>query len=102
MDVNAFALIAIMAVLVSACIIAFLSYLNAMRRAGSESRRRLVARAAFVTWAALAVLTPIIFLSALDIVPRWICGIAIIAACIISVFAARHARRSTLRMQNFS
>lgn len=102
MELNAFGLIAIMAVLVAACVFAFLGYLKSMRRAGSESRRRLIARAAFVTWAALAILTPIIMLSALGAVPRWICGVAIIAACVISVFAARHARRSTLRMENFS
>lgn len=99
---NAFGLIAIMAVLVSACVIVFFGYLNAMRRAGSESRRRLIARASVVTWAALAILTPIILLSALDTVPRWICGVAIIVACVVSVLAARHARRSTMRMQSFS
>jgi uncharacterized membrane-anchored protein len=102
MDINAFGLIAIMAVMVSACFLAFLGYLKAMRRAGSESRRRLIARAAIATWASLAVLTPIIMLSALEILPRWICGVAIVIACVISIFAARHARRSTMRMHSFS
>jgi hypothetical protein len=41
-------------------------------------------------------------LSALEILPRWICGVAIVIACVISIFAARHARRSTMRMQSFS
>lgn len=102
MDIDAIGVIAIMAVMVSACFLAFLSYLRAIRRAGSESRRRLIARAAIVTWASLAVVTPIILLSALDIVPRWICAVAIVAACLASFFAARHARRSTMRMQSFS
>lgn len=102
MDINAFGVIAIMAVMVSACFLAFLGYLRAMRRAGSESRRRLIARAAIVTWASLAFVTPTILLSALGIVPRWVCAVAIIAACVASIFAARHARRSTMRMQSFS
>jgi len=102
MDISALGLVAITVVVVSGCILAFLGYLTALRRAGSESRRRLIARAAIVTWASLAVLTPIIMLSALGILPRWVCGIAIIIACVISIFAARHARRSTMRVQSFS
>jgi len=101
MDANALTLIAIMVVLVAACLFMFLGYLNAMRRAGSESRRRLVARAAFVTWVALAVLTPAIMLSALGVVPRWVCGVGIVIACVIGAMASRHARRSTMRTQSF-
>ena len=102
MDYSAFGILAISAVLVSACVIVFLSYLNALRRSGSESRRRLIARAAFITWGALAILTPLILLSALDVLPRWVCAISVIAACIISVLAVRHARRSTMRTNSLT
>jgi hypothetical protein len=102
MDTNALILFAVMAVLVAACIIMFLSFYNSMRRAGSESRRRLIARAAVVTWLALAVLTPAILLSALGIVPTWVCGVGVVVASLISVLAARYARRSTLRSQSLS
>jgi hypothetical protein len=98
-DTDMITLLAIMAVLVAACVALFIGYLRAMRRAASESRRRLIARAALVTWATLAVLTPAIMLSALGILPRWIPGIGLLIACVVGVMSARYARRSTMRSQ---
>lgn len=100
MDASTFSFVAIAAVLSAACVLAFLGYLNAMRRAGSESRRRLIARSAIITWAVLALLVPAMMLSALGVLPRWICGIAIVVASVIGLLAARYARRSTMRMHS--
>jgi CDP-diglyceride synthetase len=97
MDSSALELLAIMVVLVATCIAIFLGFYNAMRRVGSEGRRRHIARCALMNWTAMVVLTPALVLSALDVLPRWVCGAAIIAACVVSVLAARYARRSTLR-----
>jgi Kef-type K+ transport system membrane component KefB len=97
MDQNAIALFAIMGALVVACIVIFLSFYGAMRRAGAESRRRLIARSAFMNWAAMAVVAPVLALSALGVLPRWLCAAVIVVACIVSVLSARYARRSTMR-----
>ncbi len=99
MDPSAMGLLAIMVVLVAACIAIFLGFFNAMRHAGSETRRRHIARCALMNWTAMVVLTPTLVLSALDVLPRWVCGVAIIAACLVALLAARYARRSTLRTQ---
>jgi len=99
MDPSALGLLAIMVVLVATCIVIFLGFYTAMRRAGSEGRRRHIARCALMNWTAMVVLTPALVLSALDVLPRWVCGAVIIAACLVAVMAARYARRSTLRTQ---
>jgi amino acid transporter len=101
-DTDMIILLVIMAVLVAACIAVFAGYLRAMRRASSESRRRLIARSAIITWATLAILTPAIMLSALGVLPRWVPGIGLIIATVVGVLSARHARRSTMRSQSLS
>ena len=101
MDPNALSLLTIMVVLVAACIAVYLGFYNAMRRAGAESRRRLIARCAVLNWAAMAALVPVMMLSALGALPRWVCANAIIIACVISVVAARSVRRSTMRTHGF-
>jgi FlaA1/EpsC-like NDP-sugar epimerase len=100
MDRSALGLLVIMVVLVATCIAIFFGFYNAMQRAGSETRRRHIARCALMNWTAMVVLAPALVLSALDVLPRWVCGAAIIAAFAIAVLAARYARRSTLRTQD--
>jgi hypothetical protein len=97
MDVHTIILFAIMASLIAACAALFAGYLRAMRRAGSEGRRRLIARSAVITWVTMAILTPAIMLSALGVLPRWVPGIGLIIASVVGVLSARHARRSTMR-----
>jgi hypothetical protein len=91
-----------MAAMVVACIAMFVGYFRAMRRAGSEIRRRLIARAAVVNWTTLAILTQAILLAALGVLPNWVPGACLAAACIVGVLAARHARRSTLRSHSLA
>jgi hypothetical protein len=101
-DSDMIALLAIMAVLVLACVAVFLGYLKALRRAGSESRRRLIARSALITWVTLAILTPAIMLSALGVLPRWVPGVGLLVACGVGLYSALHARRSTMRSQSLT
>jgi cellobiose-specific phosphotransferase system component IIC len=101
MDASTITLIAITVTLVAACVAMFAGYLRAMRRAGSESRRRLIARSAIITWATLAILTPAIMLAGLGVLPNWVPGVGLIIACVVGVLSARHARRSTMRSHGF-
>ncbi|MEM9683340.1 MAG: hypothetical protein AAF942_08750 [Pseudomonadota bacterium] len=100
MDVNLLALLVIMLLMIGACVAVFLRFLGLLRHAGSESRRRLVARSAVVTWAGLALLTPAIMLAALDVLPRWIGGAALVFAFLVSLYAARHVRRTGLHTRS--
>jgi len=100
MDSSALGLLAIMVVLVATCIAIFLSFYTAMRRAGSEGRRRHIARCALMNWTAMVLLTPALILSALGVLPSWVCSMVIIAVCLVALVAARYARRSTMRTQS--
>jgi NADH:ubiquinone oxidoreductase subunit 2 (subunit N) len=102
MDQGLMILLGIMAAIVVACVAMFVGYLRAMRRAGSETRRRLIARAAIVNWTTLAILTQAILLAALGVLPHWVPGVCLAAGCIVSVLATRHARRSTLRSHSLA
>lgn len=99
-DTNALILLAITLLIAGGCIAVFLRFLGLLRHAGSESRRRLIARSAVVTWAGLAVLTPAIMLAALDVLPRWIGGAALALAFLIGFYAARHMRRTGLHARS--
>lgn len=99
MDSSTIWLFAIAAVLVAACIVIFLIFYNAMRRAGSEGRKRQVARCALLNWVAMGVLAPVLVLSALGVLAAWISAVAIIAACAVTLWAAHYVRRSTMRTQ---
>jgi hypothetical protein len=102
MDQGLMILLGIMAAMVVACVAMFVGFLRAMRRAGSETRRRLIARAAIVNWTTLAILTQAILLAALGVLPHWVPGACLAAGCIVGVLAARHARRSTLRSHSLA
>ena len=102
MDAGMMGVMAVPAAVVAGSIAMFVGFRNAVRRAGSESRRRLVARAAVVTWAAFAVLTFAIALSALDVLPHWVPAAGLAAAFGVSMLAARRARRSAMRRHGFA
>lgn len=102
MDVSALSLVGIMVVPAAACVALFVGSLKAMRRAGAESRRRWIARAAVVTWLALAILTPAVMLAALDVLPHWVFGAALAAAVVVGMLSSRLARRGTMRTQSFA
>lgn len=95
-------LIAIPATIVAGCVAMFVGFLKALRRAGSESRRRLVARSAVATWATFTVLTFALLLAALDILPHWVRGLGMAVAFAAGILSARRARRSTKRRHGFA
>lgn len=95
-------LIAIPATIVAGCVAMFVGFLKALRRAGSESRRRLVARSAVATWATFTVLTFALLLAALDILPHWVLGLGMAVAFAAGILSARRARRSTKRRHGFA
>ena len=101
MDVGMMSVVAVPAAVAAGCVAMYLGFRNALRRAGSESRRRLVARAAVGTWAAFAVLTFAIALSALDVLPHWVPAAGLAAAVAVSMTAARRARRCSVRRHGF-
>jgi hypothetical protein len=102
MDAGAMSVLAVPAAVVAGCIALYFGFRNALRRAGSESRRRLVARAAVVTWATFTVLTFAIALAALDALPRWVPAAGLAAAFAVSMAAAQRARRCTMRRRGFA
>lgn len=95
-------LIAIPATIVAGCVAMFVGFLKALRRAGSESRRRLVARSAVATWATFTVLTFALLLAALDVLPHWVRGLGMAVAVAAGILSARRARRSTKRRHGFA
>jgi uncharacterized protein YebE (UPF0316 family) len=95
-------LIGITVVLVAACLAMFARTLIAMRRAATESRRRWIARAAVLIWVTIAVLAPAVMLAALDVLPHWVPGAALVVAFVVGLVASRIARRSTMRTQSFA
>jgi hypothetical protein len=102
MDAVSLSLIGIAVALVAACLAMFFGTLIAMRRAATESRRRWIARAAVLFWATVAVLTPAVALAALDVLPHWVSGAALVIALVAGLVASRIARRSTMRTQSFA
>jgi hypothetical protein len=102
MDAGMIGVLAVPATVVAGSIAMHVGFRNALRRAGSESRRRLVARAAIVTWLAFAVLIFAIALSALGVLPPWVPAACLAAGFVVSVRAARRARRCTLRRHGFA
>jgi hypothetical protein len=102
MDAVSLSLIAIAVVLIAACIAMFVAPLNAIRRAATEGRRRWIARAAVLIWVTIAVLAPAVMLAALDVLPHWVPGVALVVAFVVGIVASRIARRSTMRTQGFA
>ena len=95
-------LIAIPAVLGAGCVAMYAGFLKALRRAGSESRRRLVARSAVVTWTTFTVLTFALLLAALDVLPHWVLGLGMAVAFAAGILSARRARRRAMRRHGFA
>ena len=102
MDAGMMGILAVPAAVAAGALGMYLGFRKALRRAGSESRRRLVARAAVVTWAAFAVLVFAAALSALGSLPDWVPAAGLAAAFVVGVLAARRARRGTLRGHGFA
>jgi hypothetical protein len=48
------------------------------------------------------VLTPAVALAALDVLPHWVSGAALVIAFVVGMVAGRIARRSTMRTQSFA
>jgi phytoene dehydrogenase-like protein len=71
-----FGMIATWALPVLACLVAFVTTINSVRRIRPDRQQRLVARAILGTWAVVALLLPIVLLGALGVLPRWTYGSA--------------------------
>ena len=76
METATFGMIATWALPVLACLVAFVTTFNSIRRIRSERQRRLVARAVLGTWVAVALLLPVVLLGALGVLPPWTYGSA--------------------------
>ena len=76
LDTATFGMIAIWVLPVLACLVAFVTTVNSVRRIRSAHQRRRVARAVLGTWAAVALLLPVVLLGALGVLPRWTSGSA--------------------------
>ena len=74
MDTASFGVIATWALPVVACLVALVTTINSTRRVRPDTLRRRVARTVLWTWLFLALLVPVVLLSALGVLPRWTYG----------------------------
>ncbi|MCG8548080.1 MAG: hypothetical protein MJE12_28100 [Alphaproteobacteria bacterium] len=93
MDGLTIAMIATLTVLLGACVAAILGTYKTIRKARTEAERRVIARAALVTWGLLALLVPVILLAALGVLPSWIYGYGFVGVLLVGLLSNRLMNR---------